>query len=222
MGKENSKGKFQFVFLNLEGDEETIQEAVRQAGVILNRGMAPPPPTRTLIAVPVQSQKELTAGNQNGSMPAEQVFEVVEAESQSANDGVTTNATLPAAGAKQERKKRVPRTPKFLDGFDQSEADVSLEEFAKQKDTSSHYTRYLVIATWFKNHYKKATDEISTSHIYTCYKLLGWQAPDDMGLIFRAMKAKHDYFDNGSKNGLWKIKIYGLNTVDKMTAKTEE
>lgn len=209
----DSKGKFQFVFLNLEGDEETIQEAVRQAGVILNRGMSPSQPPRTLIAVPVQTPKALENGGQNGaSTYTEQVYEIVDDES--SDNGDASAKTSATVAAKPKREKKAPRTPALLKGFDPNAADVSLENFVNQKDTSTQFNKYLVIAAWFKKY--KEVDEISTSHIYTCYQLLKWPAPDNMNQPFWDMKKLRSYFESGSKTGLWAITIVGLNEVDKM------
>jgi len=224
MAKDN-KGKFQFVFLNLEGDEETIQEAVRQAGVILNRGMSPSQPPRTLIAVPVPQPKALENGSQNGAnAQGELVYEIVDEESTSTN-GDASGSSAASAAAKPKRERKAPRTPALLKGFDPNAAEVSLENFASQKDTSNastQFNKYLVIAAWFKKY--KEVDEISNSHIYTCFQLLKWTAPDNMSQPFWDMKGKHSYFEKGSKNGAWAITIIGLNEVDKMAAKsnTEE
>src|SRR5438067_10612721 len=150
MAKDNSPGKFQFVFLNLEADQETIQEAVRQAGMILNRGMNTPQQPRTLIAVPV-SPRELPTVGQNGAAnenaTEQQIYEVVE-EAHQGNGTEATVASVGAPVAKQERKKKAPRTPALLKDFDPNVAEVSLEDFAKQKDTSTQTNKYLVIAAW--------------------------------------------------------------------------
>lgn len=218
MAKDSKDGKFQFVFLNLEGDQETLQEALRQAGVLLNRGMNTPQQTRTLIAVPVPAQKAIGDGQQNGAA-TEQVYEVVEEETPATNGDTPAPAST---AAKPPRKRKAPRAPSLLKDFDPNAAEVSLENFVKQKDISTNFNKYLVIAAWFKKY--KEVEEIGTSHIYTCYQLLKWTAPDEMGQPFRDMKKHHSYFENGSKNGLWQITIIGLNEVDKMTPKgsTEE
>lgn len=218
MAKEKKDGKFQFVFLNLEADEETIQEAVRQAGMIINRGMGnPQTPTKTLIAVPVR--KELGDGQQNGAAAEQEVYEVIDAEADALDTNGTANPAA-AAGDKPKRERRVPRTPPLLKDFDPKDADVSLEDFAKQKDTSTQINKYLVIAAWF--HKYKDVKEIGPSHIRTCYQLLGWVPPDDMGGQFRTLKKpQYSFFGNGSKNGLWEITIIGLNEVEKMKPKSE-
>jgi hypothetical protein len=214
MAKESKEGKFQFVYLNLEGDQETIQEAIRQAGVIMNRGTSNPQQARTLIAVPVQQPKALENGHENGGAPAQQVFEVMEEDTQATDTGATSGSNAQAA-AKPERKRKAPRIPPLLKDFDHNAGEMPLETYMKQKDISTQTNKYLVLAAWFKKY--KEVEEIGTSHIYTCFQLLDWPAPDDMGQPFRDLKKRDSYFENGSKNGLWKITIIGLNIVDKMT-----
>lgn len=73
-----------------------------------------------------------------------------------------------------------------------------------------------MIAAWF--HKYKDTEQISQSHIYTCYQLMKWKAPNNMGQIFRDMKHRNSYFEKGSENNVWKITIIGLNAVDQMNS----
>jgi hypothetical protein len=210
MANEKKRGKFQFVFLNLEGDDETLQEALRQAGVIMNRGMSSAP--RTLVAVPVP--QALPDGSGNGTA-TQQIYEVVDEGAQAVEAEATFTATAPS-GMKAKSAKRPPRAPELLKDFDPSDAELSFSEYVKQKAISTNFNKYLVIGSWFKKY--KQVDEISTSHIYTCYQLMKWSAPDEMGQPFRDMKRTHSYFDKGSKTGSWAITIIGLNEVDRMNS----
>lgn len=216
MSKQDKEGKIQFVFVNVEGDQETLQEALRQVGGVLNRGMNPPQP-RTLITVPVP--KNLGEGSQNGSEngsqngeSTQQVYEVKFDDGEE-NPAEGSNTSSPA-GDKPKRERKVPRTPAILKDFDPSDAEMSLEDYAKQKNTSTLVNKYLVVAAWFKKY--KEVSEIDTSHIYTCFQLMKWDAPNDMGQAFRNIKTRYNYFDNGSKQNFWQINIVGLNEVDRM------
>jgi hypothetical protein len=223
MAKENKDGKFQFVFLNLEGDQETIQEAVRQAGLIINRGMNNPQQARTLIAVPVQQPKALGNGQENSSAPTQQVFEVMEEETQ-ATDAETFSDTNGAAAAKSARQRRAPRPPEYMKDLDPNDAEVSLEAFAKQKGISkdsTHFNQYLLIGAWL--HKYKDIKEIGPSHVFTCYELLNWTAPGNFRQTFTDMRKLHHYFEpSPKKNGTWEITIKGLNEVSKWDAKGAE
>lgn len=215
MSKQDKEGKIQFVFVNVEGDQTTLQEALRQVGNVLHRGMNPPQ-SRTFITVPVP--KNLDNGK-NDTSNDEQVYEVQFEEEQ---DNFTENVTVaPPPANKPKRERKAPPIPALLKDFDPNDAEVTLEDFVNQKNTSTQINKYLVIGAWFKKY--KNTDEIGTSHIYTTFQLFKWQAPDDMAQPFRNMKHNNSYFDNGSKTGLWKITIVGLNEVDKMNStKSEE
>jgi hypothetical protein len=213
MSKDNKEGKIQFVFVNVEGEQETLREALRQVGTVLNRGMNPP--ARTLVALPVSQTPAIEDGKQNGHA-AEQVYELVDTEGE--QDEATQVGTGEVASvSRSKRERKAPRIPPLLQNFDPKDAEVSLEDFVKQKDTSTQTNKYLVLATWFQKY--KNEDEIGPSHIFTCFPLVDWPKPDDMGQPFRDMKKRDHYFENGSKNGLWKITIIGLNVVDKMTPK---
>jgi hypothetical protein len=226
MAKDEKEGTFQFVFLNLKGDQATIQEAVRQAGQILS-GMNPAqaPPTKTYIAVPVPSQQlgdGSNGANATGGTNAagQQVFEVVP-EEMPTNDA--ENGAGPATPAPTKQKqRRAARPPAYMKDLDPNDAEVSLEEFARQKGvtkTSTQFNQYLLIGTWFHK-YKNVT-EIGPSHIYTSYQLLNWTPPDNIRQPFSDMKKLHHYFEpSPKKNGMWEITIKGINEVGKWEAKS--
>jgi hypothetical protein len=223
MAKEGKDGKFQFVFLNLEGDQETIQEAIRQAGVIMNRGMSNPQQARTLIAVPVQQQKALENGHENGDAPVQQVFEVMDEDTQVIDTEATSGTSAQAAAKPPRQPRRAPRPPAYMKDLDPNDADVSLEDFVTQKGVSNDSTQvnqYLVVGAWF--HKYKDVKEISISHIFTCFQLLKWIAPDNIRQPFSDMRKRQHYFENGSKPGYWEITIKGINEVEKMKANNSE
>ena len=211
MANEKKKGKIQFVFLNLEADEETLQEALRQAGVLMSRGTGAP--QRTLIAVPVK--RELTDGGEDNNQQQE-VYEVIEDEPQAVNTE-TNGASSTAKTSKPKKDKKPPKTPALLKDFDPNDAETSFEDFVAEKDTSNQFNKYLVIAAWFKQF--RQVDEIGTSHIYTCYRLMKWDWPINMAQPFQDMRRLHEYFENGSKSGLYAITIVGLKEVNKMKGK---
>jgi hypothetical protein len=221
MAKDSKEGKFQFVFLNLEGDQETIQEAIRQAGVIMNRGMSNPQQARTLIAVPVQQSKALANGN--GDASAQQVFEVMEEDSPIIDAEVVSGGNTPAA-AKSGRQRRAARAPEYMKDLDPNDAEVSLEAFATQKGVSKDSTQFhqfLLIGAWF--HKYKDVKEIGPSHVFTCYEHLNWPGPGNFRQPFSDMKKLHHYFEpSPKKNGLWEITIKGLNEVVKWESKSVE
>jgi len=201
-------GKIQFVFVNVEGNQDTLQTALHQVGEALNRGMNPQ--IRTIIAVPT---KKLPGDTSTNGEKAEEFYEVQleEVENATAENG-TSYAASNVNKPKKERK--APPTPAILKDFDPNDGSPSFLEYVKTKNTSTQINKYLVIAAWFKKHGE--TEEIGPSHIYTCFQLMKWDAPDDMGQPFRNMKKNDSYVDNGTKKNLWKITIVGLNEVDRL------
>src|SRR2546422_1283296 len=95
MAKENKDGKFQFVYVNVEGDQETLQEALRQVGTVLHHGIRPAAPSRTLIAVPVN--KALGNGPTTGKGNESEVYEVLTEEQPAEAATATTPASTIAS-----------------------------------------------------------------------------------------------------------------------------
>ncbi len=122
MAKENKDGKFQFVFVNIEGDQETLQEALRQVGTVLHHGIRPAAPSRTLIAVPVS--KALGNGATTGNGSDSEVYEVLPEEPASEAPAVTTPASA-SASPKPKREKKAAKVPELLKDFWRSELGLS-------------------------------------------------------------------------------------------------
>jgi hypothetical protein len=120
-------------------------------------------------------------------------------------------------GGQKTRKKFVRKAPTFLSNLDLSTAQVPLQEFVRTKSTTDLSDKYLVVATWFKEHLK--VEEINNDHIFTAFRTLDWPVPDDPGNLFRSLKHKKQYFDKGEGVGGYKITFLGTNYVAKMGAK---
>jgi hypothetical protein len=63
------------------------------------------------------------------------------------------------------------------------------------------------------------TDEITIDHIFTAFRTLEWQMPDDPGGLFRTLKYKKQYFDKGESVGGYKVTFLATNYVAKMGTK---
>jgi hypothetical protein len=93
--------------------------------------------------------------------------------------------------------------------------DVSptLKDFCAQKNPSSDYKKYLVIAYWFK-HYKQMP-EINVNHIHTAYRLMGWATPKAAAQPLRDMKrSKMGWLSKGKEKGAYTINHVGENEVN--------
>lgn len=108
-------------------------------------------------------------------------------------------------------KPRKPTTPDVLDVDLTSE--VSLESFASEHPSNSEPERYLVIAAWFKEH--RGTSAITTGHVYTSYRSLGWSvAIEDFGWPLRQLKK--DKFMSSPARGEYAINHLGIARVGKL------
>lgn len=117
----------------------------------------------------------------------------------------------PAAKAPRQSKPRKPTTPEVLDVDLTSEP--SLESYANDHSPSSEPERYLVIAAWFKEH--RDTPSVTTGHIYTGYRSLGWSvAIEDFGWPLRQLK-KDKYMSSGAR-GEYSINHLGIARVNKL------
>jgi hypothetical protein len=194
MIKQSRDGKI--VLAYIEGDQTTLQLALQQFGAVVSRRLTSP------LKIVNGNAKAVTATNgDNGADEHE------EAEFETLEDGSAEDT--PA----KPKKKFVPKTPAPLTDFD-PDTGVPFLDFAKEKRPSTVIEKYLVVAGWFKD--QRTLEEINTSHIFTCFKLAGWEWPDDMAATFRDIKRKNHYFDKGSKQGHWKLNIIGIKELAKL------
>ncbi|GAA0767975.1 hypothetical protein [Brevundimonas olei] len=119
--------------------------------------------------------------------------------------------TSPAPKSPRASKPRKPTTPEVID-LDLT-SDVSLASFADEHSSTSEPERYLVIAAWLKEH--RDTPTVTTAHIYTCYRSLGWSvAIEDFGWPLRQLK-KDKYMASVSR-GEFAINHLGIARVNKL------
>lgn len=136
------------------------------------------------------------------------------------NEGV--DATEVEASGRPDRTIRVrkpPKMPKMLNDLDIKTGPKSLEDYAKEKMPETTQDKFVVIGAWFLNHRK--LEEITVDHIFTCFPLLDWSRPDDIGSVFRDLKNKKQWYDKGAKPNAWKLTITGLNYVDNKLPKSD-
>ena len=207
MAKESTNGKIQFVFVNVEGDQSTLQEALKQVGNALNKGMSQQP---KYMVQPAPPAKQLGMNGQS----EQPVFEAMLVEDEAEEEQETTQSPKP------KRIKKPPKAPPLLKEEDLAPAQISFPEFAATLDVSTQYNKYLAVAYWFDKYLD--VKEIGISHIYTCYQLMKWTSPTNLLQAFQNGKRNYSYFDNGSKNSYWILTLPGKNEVDKLMKKSEE
>jgi hypothetical protein len=201
-----SKAKVTAMFVQVEGDAATIQEALRSFTIAIDR------------VTPPVVQRTLTPRNVQTLLSAETTHDGGEAENVLPENPDTIEAEATEVEVEKEKKPRkTPKMPKLMNDLDYGSA-VSLEDFCQEKAAKTLSEKYLTIAAWFKHH--RQTEEITVDHVFTCFGVLGWKdRPDDMGQVFRNIKRVKQWFDNGSKSGFWKLTITGLNHSDNKMGK---
>ncbi len=162
------------------------------------RALAAKPPAGRAVIVPPPSEEV---------EPSEE--EVVEEEA------VATEATN-GNGTPKAKKKYVPKAPTLLSNLDLAGAKVSLQDFVATKNPTDMNDKYPVVAAWFKE--QMSLEEITPDHIFTAFRLLDWQMPDDPAQPLRWLKSKKQFFDKGDSVGGYKINFLGTNYVAKMGA----
>jgi hypothetical protein len=205
MIRESRDGKI--VLAYIEGDQTTLQLALQQFGAVVSRRLT------SQLKPSIASGNPTALPSHNEDNGADKHAEEAEIETLEDRTAVEESATRP-------KKKFVPKTPDLLTDFDPDSGSIPFLDFAKQKNPSTTIDKYLVVGGWFKDH--RSVDEITTSHIFTCFKLAEWLPPDDMASTFRDIKRKNHYFEKGSKNGHWKINILGLKELTKMNSATTD
>lgn len=200
MAKEDKgKVKMTVIHFETESDNATLQENIRAIANTLTRALAPPPRI-----VPQQ----LTSGNgaaTNGAGAAHAP------EADDFEDAI--DAEIVSDSKKPKAKKAAAskgRSPVALD-LDLTVGDVPLKQFMEQKKPNSDNKRYLVIAQWLKTNLN--LEEVTMDHIYTGYRHMGWNVPDDAGGPLRQCK-QQGWMKRGKGKGAYAINHIGEGVVN--------
>ena len=190
MAKED-KGRIRILYLEMEGANDTLVSGIRDITNVLGR------------THPQQRQPQALPNN------ADSAKENIQP---SLNfDGEVVEAEEVHEAPKTKAKRSSYPVPQVLD-IDLKDGEVSLEQFCQRKNPTSNTQKYLVIATWFKEY--RSIKFISTNHIYTAYRALGWSPAKDLRGAFNAGKSAGHF--NGPVKGEWEINHIGLEIARKM------
>lgn len=194
------KGKMTFVFFQLEGSDETLQQGFkaieelqgRLAGTTA-RGQLPGRGSNAKPALPANSRPTESFDVETED-PAEPDNAGFEPEGEERNSGASP------------RLRSYP-TPEILN-VDLTQGDVPFRAyFERMGSPDEDNKRYLLVATWFKEH--KSTNEITSAHIYTCYKFMDWKTQRDVAQPLRKMK-QYKWFNAGKEKSSYEINHIGL------------
>jgi hypothetical protein len=174
---------------------QTIQNALRLP--------APAPAVQRIAAAPKSAPEASASDAMETEVAEEAEFEEISPAAQSAS--------------RQSRQRRtVSRTPKVID-LDMN-TEVSLAEFARDKDVGSQAKKYMVCAAWFKEH--RSIDAVTEHHIYTCFKAMNWSTNiPNFAQPLRDLKAKQQFFEKSEKG--YEINHIGIDFVKKLTRKVD-
>lgn len=189
-----ARSKMTVMVFQLDGSDQTLQEGIRSISSAI-QGMVRP--TR---ALPLQVGAPIPPGEE--AEPATE--EVVE------QNGEDTEP--PQNGEGESRRTTSPRPPQILPDLKPS-ADKLNEYCDSKKVGEMDSKRYLAIAGFLTE--RMNVSSITPDHIYTCYRLLGWNIPTDAGSPLRALKRK-GYFQKGDGAGAYTLNHVGENALRDM------
>ncbi len=211
---EKGRVKFRFLEFEVEGGTPAIQEGLRNIAAALSRANGTP-----LKPVPSGSGRALTpkADATRSASTDQMSFEElapaeVDAEVEPSQPENDESVASQEASTGRQKTVRHHRTPTILN-IDLNAGSTPLKAFIAQKNPDTESKKYLVVAAWLKEELK--IDAITTDHIYTCFRWMSWNVPDDVGSPLRGMK-KQGWFRGGDAKGTFEITHVGLGKVNEM------
>lgn len=203
---DKSKVKFRVIEFEVEGSNASIQESLRSISATLGRPRPGAATAARLAPVPAPA----AASEDDAEHLVDDGSEL---------DGQEAVEETPTARPPRARTARRVVTPEVLD-LDIESGPMPLREFVNSKNPTTDPKRFLTIAYWFKEY--RQTPIVTAAHIYTCYRLLDWSTPDDIGQPLRDLKNKRKVFNKGPADGEYEINLIGLNEVKRMNSKTSD
>ena len=190
----NGRSKMTVMLFQLDGSDQSLLEGIRTiSGAI--QGMVRP--ARVL---------PLAAGNP--LPPGEESEPVGDDAPQASGEDVDAGQISEA----EPRRSTPPRAPQVLP--DLKVPVDALKLFCESKRVGNTDTkRYLAIAAFLKE--QMSITSVTADHIYTCYRLLGWNIRADAGAPLRALK-RNGHFQKGAEAGAYILNHVGENAVRDM------
>ena len=206
--KGNSKGKITVVMFQLEGDDVTLQDAIKVFGQGMEK-LASPAPIIYQRMLPVSgSMKAKTLpliNDESEEEPLESEHSEPEEEAEEVEAGPPDSA--------KPKKHRIMKALAPLKGVDW-DSEMPFREYCQQKRPTNNQEKYLVVGGWFKNH--RQDEFLTPAHIVAAFDFMDWAKPEDIGQIFRHIKHAKEWFDKGSKQNQWILGQRGINQLDRM------
>lgn len=120
-------------------------------------------------------------------------------------------APTPAAKPSNGAKKKL-RTPQPVPGLEFTSGAKPLKEYLDGQQADGDAKRYLAITWWLREY--RSIAEVGADHIYSCYRALGWNVPNDVLSVFRNLK-RQAWVEKGTEQGMYKINHIGEGQLNK-------
>lgn len=202
MRKDNSsgKGKIRVLFAEVEGDNETIQEALRAISITAGKAFQSTVVTRQ-IAPPEQiNPKQLEAGGEDEGQiydvePEEALEEPIRKQTRSRNTQPKKQPTYSFIGELNLRPV----------------SEKSLRDFFAEKAPQSQQDKVVVVLYYLKKILK--IEGVGVNHIYTSLKDVGERIPTDIAQIMRNTANRKGYIKSADCED-YRIETTGENFVE--------
>jgi hypothetical protein len=198
------KGKLTVVMFQLEGDDVTLQDAIRFMG----QGMEKLSSANQSVRVLPPSRNGGSAALPSGNDTDQTIEGDLGDEDPDIEGDEEDNKPAP-----KKRRNRIMKALVPLKDVDW-DSEASFKEYCTQHQAKNNNEKFLVIAGWFKNH---RNDEIVTAaHIVAGYDYMDWIKPENIPQDFSSIKHKNEWFDKGTKRGQWVISQRGINHLARL------
>lgn len=202
----NKQSEMTVMVLQLKGSDDMIREGLKALGSVVDKMSS-----RVVVVPASQSLSNTTAQLGDVQATEEIIGNAVNAAQEAANHDVVEPES------RKPRKKSTFPIPNVLNDVDLDAGATKFVDYYAQKgspETTSE--RYLVIGAWFRENI--SNNEISVHHVFTVFNMMNWVGPkNNWYQPFYDIRAKHHWFDKGSKEGLFAINTVGLSQAKKMS-----
>lgn len=200
------RGKITVVMFQVEGDDQTLQDAIKTLGQGMEK-LTSATPVYKYINAPVGSRHALPVDVDADASTIDGDASKTEADSY---EEAPASAPKPAGSS---RKRRIQKALIPLKGVDWV-SDTPFRDYCDQKKPSSNPEKFVVIAGWFKN--VRGEHVVTPPHVAAAFDVMDWQKPEDIGQVFRQTKHEKEWFDKGDKQMEWVLAQRGINHLDRM------
>lgn len=179
-----TSGKIRFFFGEVDGDDATLQEALRSMAMIAGKAFQP-----KIV------KQIMPTSDMNGAGLLEHTEEVDDTEEAPELEFATAT---PAAKSKPKRK--TPTMTLVKDLVLRPDGKQSLKEFYGEKDPQSQNEKLAVFVYYLR--LELELEGVTPNHIYTCYDEVGVRSPVDLPAAIRNTAHKKGWIDSSKSEAI--------------------